>query len=159
MDCTLYAEHTEFCTTALHRRHQCSRFMKHTFTWCDGYNLRSSSTSHRILLLLLHLFNGLFSRTTWVSRHQKNKPFWILLERERIGWQWHQLDHMQIICTLLQTDNHFQYLTTQFLQAGCPSCHPTNSVKALKATLHCFLQCSAHNTPNFATAVNVTPKV
>ena len=26
-----------------------------------------------------------------------------------------------------------QYLTTQFLQAGCPSCRPTNSVKALKA--------------------------
>jgi len=25
------------------------------------------------------------------------------------------------------------YLTTQFLQAGCPSCRPTNSVKALKA--------------------------
>jgi len=23
-----------------------------------------------------------------------------------MGWQWHQLDHMQIICTLLQTDNH-----------------------------------------------------
>jgi len=22
-----------------------------------------------------------------------------------MGWQWHQLDHMQIICTL-QTDNH-----------------------------------------------------
>jgi len=21
-------------------------------------------------------------------------------------WQWHQLDHMQIICTSLQTDNH-----------------------------------------------------
>jgi len=21
-------------------------------------------------------------------------------------WQWHQLDHMQTICTLLQTDNH-----------------------------------------------------
>jgi len=21
-------------------------------------------------------------------------------------WQWHHLDHMQIICTLLQTDNH-----------------------------------------------------
>ena len=21
-------------------------------------------------------------------------------------WQWHQLDHMQIICTWLQTDNH-----------------------------------------------------
>jgi len=24
-----------------------------------------------------------------------------------------------------------QYLTTWFLQAGCPSCHPSNSVKAL----------------------------
>ena len=22
------------------------------------------------------------------------------------GWQWHQLDHMQTICTSLQTDNH-----------------------------------------------------
>ena len=22
-----------------------------------------------------------------------------------MGWQWHQLDHIQIICTLLQTDN------------------------------------------------------
>jgi len=22
------------------------------------------------------------------------------------GWQWHQLDHMQTICALLQTDNH-----------------------------------------------------
>jgi len=37
------------------------------------------------LLLLLHLFNGLFSRTTWVSRHQKGKPFWILLEQEMMG--------------------------------------------------------------------------
>jgi len=23
-----------------------------------------------------------------------------------MGWQWHLLDHMQIICTSLQTDNH-----------------------------------------------------
>jgi len=23
-----------------------------------------------------------------------------------MGWQWHQLDHMQINCTSLQTDNH-----------------------------------------------------
>jgi len=26
-----------------------------------------------------------------------------------------------------------QHPTTHFLQAGCPSCHPTNSIKALKA--------------------------
>ena len=55
---------------------------------------------------LLHPFNGFFSRTTLISCHQKGKPFWILLEQEMMGWQWHQLDHMQIICTLLQTDNH-----------------------------------------------------
>jgi len=34
---------------------------------------------------LLHLFNGLFSRTTWVSQHQKGKPCWILLEQEIMG--------------------------------------------------------------------------
>jgi len=47
-----------------------------------------------------------FSRTTWVGRYQKDKPFWILLKQEMVGWQWHMLNHMQIICTLLQTDNH-----------------------------------------------------
>jgi len=47
-----------------------------------------------------------FSRTTWESQNQKGKPFRILLEQEIMGYQWHQLDHMQIICTLLQTDNH-----------------------------------------------------
>jgi len=37
-------------------------------------------------------------------------------------------------CTSLQTDNHAStHPTTQFLQAGCRSCHPTNSIKALNA--------------------------
>ena len=27
--------------------------------------------------LLLHPFNGFFSKTTWVSRYQKGKPVWI----------------------------------------------------------------------------------
>jgi len=46
-------------------------------------------------------------------------------------WQWHQLGRVQV-CTSLQTDNH-ACTPTSFLQAGCPSCHPTNSIKALKA--------------------------
>jgi len=46
------------------------------------------------------------AQTTWVSRHQKGKPFRILMKQETMGWQWHQVDHMQIICTSLQTDNH-----------------------------------------------------
>jgi len=60
-----------------------------------------------------------------VSRYQKDKT-----DRE---WQWHQLGHMQTICTSLQTDNHASTPPLSFLQAGCPSCRPTNSIKALKA--------------------------
>jgi len=45
-------------------------------------------------------------------------------------WRWYQLGHMQV-CTLLQTDNHASTPPLSFLQAGCPSCRPTNSVKAL----------------------------
>jgi len=51
---------------------------------------RSLSISFPLLLLLLRPFNYLFSRTTWVSRHQKGKPFCILLEQEMMAWQWHQ---------------------------------------------------------------------
>jgi len=31
-----------------------------------------------------------------------------------IGWHWHQLDHMQVICTSLQTDNHASTSSLQF---------------------------------------------
>ena len=37
---------------------------------------------------------------------RKVKPIWILMKQETTGWQWHQLNHMQIICISLQTDNH-----------------------------------------------------
>jgi len=90
--------------------------------------------AHALTLLTwyIHTFNGLFPRTTWVSWHQKGKPFWILLKQEMMGWQWHQLDHMQIICTTLRTDNHASTPSLNFLRAGCSSLRPTNSVKALK---------------------------
>jgi len=41
---------------------------------------------------------------------RKVKPFWIAMKQEKTGWQWHQLDYMQIICTSLQTDNQCQHL-------------------------------------------------
>ena len=34
------------------------------------------------------------------------------------------------VCTSLQTDNHASTTPLNFLQAECPSCRPTNSVKA-----------------------------
>ena len=39
------------------------------------------------------------------------------------------------VCTSLQTDNHASTPPLSFLQAGCPSCCPTNSIKAQKAVL------------------------
>ena len=37
------------------------------------------------ILLLPYPFNGLYSRTTWISRHHKGKAFWILLQQKRMG--------------------------------------------------------------------------
>jgi len=36
------------------------------------------------------------------------------MKQERMGWQWHQLDHMQIIYTSLQTDNHISTSSLSF---------------------------------------------
>jgi len=46
-----------------------------------------------------------------------------------MGWQWHQLDHMQIISTLLQTDNHNNTSPLSFYRtAAIPAAQPTASV-------------------------------
>ena len=64
---------------------------------------------------------------------RKVKPIWILLKQQTVsgsGIRW-------AICksaTSLQTDNHASIPPLSFLQARCPSCHPTNSVKALTDT-------------------------
>jgi len=66
-----------------------------------------------------------------VSQYQKGKSNLDFTEARNSEWQWHQLGYMQV-CTSLQTDNHASTPPLSFLQAGCPSCHPTNSVKTLK---------------------------
>jgi len=66
-----------------------------------------------------------------VSRNQKGKTNLDFTKARDSEWQWHQLGHMQV-CVSLQTDNHASTPPLSFLQAGCPSCRPTNSVKALK---------------------------
>ena len=78
-----------------------------------------------------HPFNGPFSGTTQVSRYQKGRTNLDFTEARDSEWQWHQLGHMQV-CTSLQTDNHASIPPLSFLQAVCPYCRPTNSVKALK---------------------------
>ena len=62
---------------------------------------------------------------------RKVKPIWILLKQETVsggGISW----------ATCKSAPHSRQITTpaphhSFLQAGCPSCRPTNSVKALKA--------------------------
>ena len=81
-----------------------------------------------------HTFNSPLSGTTRVSRYQKGKTNLDFTEARDSEWQWHQLGHMQV-CTSLQTDNHTSTPPLSFLQAGCPSCHPTNSIKSTEG--HC----------------------
>jgi len=44
------------------------------------------------------------------------------------GWQWHQQDHMQTICTSLQTDNHNDTSSLNFYRpVALPDAQPTVS--------------------------------
>jgi len=66
-----------------------------------------------------------------VSRYQKGETNLDFTEARDSEWQWHQMGHMQV-CTLLQTDNHASTPLVSFYRPDTFSCHPTNSVKALK---------------------------
>jgi len=81
-----------------------------------------------------HPFISRLSGTTRVSRYQKGQTNLDFTEGSGGEWQWHQLGHMQV-CISLQIDNHVRTHHSVFLQVGCPSCCPTNSVKALKALI------------------------
>jgi len=57
----------------------------------------------------------------------QGKPFGIFLEQEMMGWQWHQLYPMQIICTSLQTDNHASTSLRFYRPDALPVAQPTAS--------------------------------
>jgi len=67
-----------------------------------------------------------------VSWYQKGKIKLDFTEARISEWQWHQLGHVQV-CSSLQTDNNTSTPPLSFLQAGCSSCCPANSIKAMKA--------------------------
>ena len=64
----------------------------------EGHLARKKYACHYYICLM-----AFFSRTAWVSQQQKGRTILDFTEQEMIGWQWHQLDHMQIIYTSLQT--------------------------------------------------------
>ena len=75
----------------------------------------------------------------WAEPIPEGKTNLDLNEARDSEWQWHQLGHVQV-CTSLQTDNHASTPPLSFLQAGCPSCRPTNSVKAVISYWHSWIQ-------------------
>jgi len=79
-----------------------------------------------------HPFNGPFPGLPGSAGTRTVKPIWILLKQETVsgsGISW----------TTCTSASHSRQITmpvpdhSSFLQARCPSCRPTNSVKALKA--------------------------
>jgi len=91
----------------------------------------NNKNTRTLLLLLLHPFNGLFSRTTWVSRYQKGKTSLDLNEANddgvlrcsSISWT-----IMQTIYISLQTDNHTNTSSLNFYRPDAlPDAQPTVS--------------------------------
>ena len=87
--------------------------------------------------------NGPLSGTARESRYQKVKTNpTILLKQETVsgsGITWATCKSASRSRQITMPVPHHSF----FLQTGCPSCHPTNSVKALKALQH-----SRHNDNN-----------
>ena len=107
--------------------------------WCHAVCIGSSChiyLTHRQTLIYTHTHTHLTALCPGLpgsAGTRKVKTNLDFTEARDSEWQWHQLGRMQL-CTP-QT----RQITTPaphcsvFLQAGCPSCRPTNSVKALKA--------------------------
>ena len=88
---------------------QCRRIWAITQCQLSSHLLCGPQLLLLLLLLLLQPFNCLFSRTTWVSQYQKGKNQSWFKRGKRwwgLGMHWHQPDHMQAICTSLQTGSH-----------------------------------------------------
>jgi len=99
--------------------------------WCA---VKKLSTHSRHRLQHTQPFNGPLSGTTGWAGTRKVKAIWILLKQETVsgnGISW-------AVC---KSAPRSRQMTTpvphhsSFLQAGCPSCRPINSVKALKASI------------------------
>ena len=120
-----------FCQTLNHRLLQ-------NACVCSTYHMCILSFQYAHILTvhthtrLTALFPGL---PGWAGT-KKVKPIWILLQQETVsgsGISWAG-------CKSAPRSRQITHASTSplsFLQAGCPSCRPTNSVKALKAHFNC----------------------
>ena len=79
--------------------------------WCGGTPV--TITMYRQTDIYWPLFRDNLGKPAPES--YTNTPIWISVKQEMIGWHWHQLDHMHIICTLIQTDNHVSTSSLSFV--------------------------------------------
>jgi len=105
-------------------------------TW-HGYRVImrviAGSQSTKVLLLLLHPFNGLFFRTTWISRYQKGKSSLDLNESGDNGFWGDGSGVSWTVCKQSAPGCRQITMPTPYhsvLQVRCSSWRPTNSVKA-----------------------------
>jgi len=96
---------------------------------CNSISYSTTLTHPHTHTRLTTLFPGL---PRWAGT-RKEKPIWIFLKQETVSGS----GIRRAIC---KSAPHSSPITTpvphhsDFLQPGCPSCRPTNSVKAPKAT-------------------------
>jgi len=91
--------------------------------------LERSQKVAKVLISLFALLHYYISLTAFFPGQPKPAPERILTKQEMMSWQWHQLDHVQIICTSLQTDNHTSTSPVSFYK---PDAHPANQTTVLK---------------------------
>ena len=103
--------------------------------WTNRVNALKRNEKQWTVITLLSILTSIFRGEPGLASIRMS-PFWILLKLRTI----------EVVVTTgavrrakLQSIHHNQQTNTQFLQAGCTSCHPTNSVKALTVAvvLHC----------------------
>jgi len=114
----------------------CLKQYQSTHFWIS---MSSAILKHGIIKHITHAHTHTHTRLTalcpglpgWAGT-RKVKPIWILLKQQTVsgsGISW----------TICKSAPHSRQITMpaphhwSFLQAGCPSCRPTKSVKALKA--------------------------
>ena len=136
LDARFYTTHKSLCQmnarttdTHIHISH-CNIFhhTQKTFTFQDIFHDNVMFNCHT------HPFTGTFPGLPRWAGTRKVKPIWILLEQETVsssGISWATCNSApRSRQTTMPAPHH-----SVFLQAGCPSCRPTISVKALKALM------------------------
>jgi len=124
-----------------------------SFTGQMSHKHTRASTSFAFIVCLC--FNGHFSRWTWVSWYQNVFILYFVGAKGDGGDNWSYETCKAPVKSLPPTNQH-----PVFLQAGCPSCHPTNSLKAAKGNFSAFTMTPKGEGASlpFSSALTTVPK-